>query len=273
MDITKRIETTKYLIEKDNLIVPGFQEDKIIKLVLPYILQNKDYIVGSLKNSTSDIELSKVPDNLKKYFKNQEINKRYQELIINRYMIHQCLLPQEYSTSFKGNQIPWDLNIPYELDELSHIFIGHEVMHVLALSYNYEEWKYALLYNEVIPMLYELIQADDENFETKKNIINLRLSMLVKMYNNAYNDEILEKLQNDKEGLKYYQIPEHQYFISFYYTALVYKMYNDSPEDILTIIKNVLNQKITTKEMLERLNIYDDINETSFEKSFSLILE
>ena len=77
----------------------------------------------------------------------------------------------------------------------------------------------------------------------------------------------------DKEGLKYYQIPEHQYFISFYYTALVYKMYNDSPEDILTIIKNVLNQKITTKEMLERLNIYDDINETSFEKSFSLILE
>lgn len=225
------------------------------------------------KKSTYDIEISKVPKELKKHFESDQLIKRYQETVIDRHIINQCTSPQQYFTTFCGPQIPWELNIPYELDELSHFFIGHEIMHILAQGENFEEWKYLLLYSDVIPMLYELIQSYDKDEKTKQKIINWRLAQMLKMYNNAFNTRVIEKLQEDKDALKYYQMPENQYFISFYYTVLLYSLYCEDSKTVIQGIRDVLYQKITTQKMLEQFGMLNHLDASSFEKGYSLILK
>ncbi len=92
------------------------------------------------------------------------------------------------------------------------------------------------------------------------------------MYKNAFNCEIIDKLHNDELALKYYQIPEKQYFISFYYTVLLYLLYNQDVNLIIKEVKNVLNQKNTTKKMLENLGMLNDVDKCLFEKGYNLIL-
>ncbi len=271
--IEKRINSVKFLINRDKLIVPGEKEEDIFKLVSKILLSTKKIKLCSLKSSTYDDELSKTFNNLKFYFNDKDIINRYNDIVIKRHIIHQCLCKGEYSTSFVGPQLAWSLNLPYNLDELSHVFIGHEIIHVLTTHDNYREWKYTLLYSEVISMLYELIQANDKDSKMKKCIINFRLTKLIEMYNIAFTEDVLQTLKNDEIGLKYYQILEKQYFISFYYTVLIYILYKDEPQKILNMIKKVLKQEITTLEMLEQLNIVGDLKSKDFEEGFKLTLK
>lgn len=271
--IQRKIESTKFLIDRDDLVIPGEREEEISKLVISSITRNNDWKIPTLKNSTYDTEIAKVPKELKKHFESDELIRRYQEDVIYRHIIHQCTLPQQYFTSFCGPQIPWELNIPYELDELSHVFIGHEIMHILAQGRNYDEWKYLLLYSDVIPMLYELMQSSDKDEKTKQKIINLRLALMLEMYNNAFNTGVIERLQDDKEALRYYQMPEKQYFISFYYTVLLYSLYCEDSKTLIQGTSDVLHQKITTQKMLEQFGIFNNLDCSSFEKGYSLILK
>lgn len=271
--IQKRIDSTKFLIERDDLIIPGEREEEISLLVISSIIKNNNWKIPTLKDSIYNIEIAKVPIELKKHFKSDELIRRYQKDVLNRHIINQCTSPQQYFTSFRGDQIPWEVNIPYKLDELSHIFIGHEIMHILATGENYDEWKYLLLYSDVIPMLYELIQSSDKDEITKQKIINFRLAKMLEMYNNAFNGEVIEILQSDKEALKYYQLPERQYFISFYYTVLLYSLYNQDSKSVTKEIQNVLNQSITTQKMLEHFGMLNSLDQYSFEKGYSLILK
>lgn len=271
--IQRKIESTKFLIDRDDLVIPGEREEEISKLVISSITKNNDWKIPYLKNSTYDIEISKVSKELKKHFESDELIKRYQENVIYRHIINQCTSPQQYFTSFRGSQIPWELNIPYELDELSYVFIGHEIMHILAQGRNYDEWKYLLLYSDVIPMLYEMIQSSDKDEITKQKIINWRLTKMLEMYNNAFNIEVIEKLHHDKEALRYYQMPEKQYFISFYYTVLIYSLYCQDSKTLIQGIRDVLNQKITTLKMLEQFGMLNNLDHSSFEKGYSFILK
>lgn len=271
--IQKKIDSTKFLIERDSLVIPSEREEEIVSLVISCVTKNSDLKIPTLKKSTFDIEITKVLTNLQKYFKSESLIRRYQEDVLNSHIICQCTLPQEYFASFRGPQIPWNVNIPYKLDELSHVFIGHEVMHILAISRNYDEWKYLLLYSDVIPMLYELIQSNDEDKITRKKIIKSRFAKLLEMYSNIFNTETTENLQHDKMALKYYQMPEKQYFISFYYTTLLYLLYNHDSKTIIQKTRDVLSQRITTQKMLEQFGMLDDLDQYSFEKGYSLILK
>jgi len=270
--IQSKINNTRFLIESDSLIIPSELEDEIANIVISYLIRNDNYKMPTLKKSTFEIEIAKIPLEIQKHFESEELIKEYKQLVLDRDIICQCALPQEYFTSFRGPQIPWELNIPYQLDELSHVYIGHEIMHILANSENYDEWKYLLLYSDVIPMLYELLQGSKKDDGTREKIIEWRFAKLAEMHNNAFNSEITHELRNDQLSLKYYQMPEKQYFISFYYTVLLYLLYHQDANLIITEVKNVLSQKNTTKKMLENLGMLNDIDKQSFEKGYNLIL-
>lgn len=270
--IQSKIDSTKFLIERDSLVIPSEREDEIASLVVSCVTKNNDLKTPTLKKATFDIEIAKVLTDLQKIL-NPDLIRRYQEDVLNRHIICQCTLPQEYFTTFRGPQIPWNVNIPYKLDELSHVYIGHEIMHILATSRNYDEWKYLFLYSDVIPMLYELIQSNDKDEITKKKIVNWRLAKLLEMYSNSFNNEATEKLQHDKKALKYYQMPEKQYFISFYYTTLLYLLHNHDSKTIIPKIQDVLSQRITTQKMLEQFGMLNDLDQSSFEKGYGLILQ
>ena len=268
-----RIMSTRILIHRDKLVVPGNYEDELVSFVLSFLLNNKCPTIFPIKPSTYDIEFSKVLLNLKKYFEDDEILGRYQDIVINRKIIRQWLPQREYSVTYTGPQLVWDLNIPKELDELSHVFIGHEVMHILSTHENPEEWKYMLIYSEIVPMLYELIQADNEDDEKRNSIINFRLYKMIEMYNSAYSNEVLDGFKNDEINLKYYQMWEKLYFISFYYTIVVYALYKQDPQEILSIIKKVLKQELTTLNMLKQLNIVRYLQPKLFKEGAEYVLK
>lgn len=264
--IGKKIETIKFLIQRDGLILPNDLEAEIISLVASNISKypSNELI---LKESEYDIEMEKVLGELQKYF-DDKIVEKYQEEVISRRIIHPCLPPNKYITSFRGPQIPWDLNIPIKLNDLSYIYIGHEVIHVLKEGRNPLEWTYLLLYSEVLPMLYEFIQTN--GMAISKRALDWRCHELKEMYNNVHHKKELSQLDNDT--LKYYQMPEDMYLISFYYALLLYSLYKQSPKEILTEMQNVLHHKITTKELLERLNLLNDVNKTSFNDEYRKLM-
>ena len=93
------------------------------------------------------------------------------------------------------------------------------------------------------------------------------------MYNSAYSNEVLDRLENDKMSLKYYQMPENIYFISFYYTIVVYALYKQDPQEILSIIKKVLKQELTTLNMLKQLNIVRYLQPKLFKEGTEYVLK
>lgn len=269
-DYNKIIESTKVAIKRNNLIVPSNRETEIVQLVTSLLQKNKEYSIPSLKSSTLDIEMAKVPIELKAHFHDKILLKRYK----NEVLFHKLICQhnsQRYSTTFIGEQMPVKMDIPYELDELSHIYIGHEVIHILTMRKNYEEWAYKFLYSEVLPIFYEFIQGENKSQLIRRYIINERLDTLLKMYKQAFDEDVITELHDNPDKLKCYQMPYNQYFISFYYTILLYLHYLDNPQQILKEIKEVLHQRITTKNLLERLNLLNGIDESSFTKGYNLL--
>ena len=119
-------------------------------------------------------------------------------------------------------------------------------------------------------MLYEFIQVEGKDLEIR--IIKWRLKELLKMYQNTFNEEVYGKLYNNSEMLTYYQMPENIYFISFYYTILLYSIYKQNPKEILTEMQNVLQHKITTRTLLERFGILNTINKNTFDEEYHKLI-
>ena len=93
----------------------------------------------------------------------------------------------------------------------------------------------------------------------KDNINNYKLSFL--------NDDI-NATQNIYEYVKSYF---GSYLGGFYYALILYNMYKVNPEIILNLINDVLSHKITTLDMLNKLNIYGSIEGETFEKEINTI--
>ena len=67
--------------------------------------------------------------------------------------------------------------IPGIYNNLAHIYFGHEAHHVLKDT-NPAEYMFMLQLADVIPMFFELVQADQYGDVEKKAIINNRLALL-----------------------------------------------------------------------------------------------
>lgn len=157
-------------------------------------------------------------------------------------------IPIAYNTEFvkdSKNNIMALLTYPRVLDDVSYVFFGHEFHHVLKDSHR-NEIKLKNRFAEVIPMFYEFMSADrEEDIDISKEILNRRMNLLA-LDKNYYKASIKGKLQ---------------YFNSFYYSLCLYNKYKSNPVLVLRLISRVLIGEITTLDLLNILNIYDnDLN-------------
>lgn len=227
--IEYRIKNTKELIEDDHLSLPTEFEFEMADYALTHIEQFDSINVPTIppKISTYEQEIGKVYKELKKHFKDEDLNseniKTFYNLtseindkahaILNKILVNKSMSHGMYSTTFKCHgTFPWSLNIPYQLDNLSYIFLGHEVIHLLKDT-NPKEWENLLRHCDILPMLYELIQLKYKRENVRKSIIHKRMQLLFEMHQNVRN---AKKIIGNTSDFEIYKLPEYQYFISFY---------------------------------------------------------
>lgn len=145
---------------------------------------------------------------------------------------------------------PVGIMIPNKYNNLAHIYFTHEAHHLLK-DVNPDEYKYMLKYADVIPMFYELVEADKLGDICKECIINNRLALLYNLYKElfSFNDSKNSYLSNVLKSKKF------QYLNSFYYSIILFKMYKEKPDEILNLISRVLKGELSTFDMINILGI------------------
>ena len=144
------------------------------------------------------------------------------------------------------------ITTPRFFDELSPYYFGHEFHHILK-DINPKEYQYMLRYAEVIPQFYELI-ACERDPEKQKKLVQNRLALL----NSMRGYLLLHNTRKDNNELwKYYDSKYCQYFNSFYYSVLLYQLYQNSPKKVLKEVKRVLRKEISTYQLLEEFHLFD----------------
>lgn len=147
---------------------------------------------------------------------------------------------------------PCCVDVPRVFNTSSVYFMVHEIAHMLKEE-NPAECKGIYTNIEVIPMLLELISAKQKG---NNNVFKIRESMMVDI---AYNFKRLrEDLDNglisSDDMIAFNTLFNHNacYLNSFYYTLRLYSMYLDSPTYVLGIIDDVLNHRLTTRDVINR---------------------
>lgn len=153
---------------------------------------------------------------------------------------------------------PYYLEIPKTINSTTIHFIVHEIAHMLKES-NYKECKGIYSDIEIIPILIELISAyiSDDN-----NVFKKRESL---MFEIAYNfrrlqEDIENNLIEDKDQIGFNTLYRQNilYLNSFYYSLRLFTMYLEAPLYVLVIIEDVLNQKLTSREVINYYLSNDD---------------
>lgn len=190
-----------------------------------------DKIVNILKNITIYIDKSNSDSTISNFRSNINTSKR------------------------DGNNyfVPQSITIPENFNDLASLYFGHEIHHILK-DVNPDEYKNMLLYADVIPMFYELIQSDLYDDVSKKAIINNRLALL----SNLKRFVTIHNTRNDSNYItNVIDSKRCQYLNSFYYSLMLYKLYNINPQYVLNIVKKVLMGDITTDTMIDIFGFHD----------------
>lgn len=156
-------------------------------------------------------------------------------------------------------------HMPKKIYIVDIISLGHEHCHALKET-NYKEHQNALIIGEVIPIFYELINYENDFLRIK--YLQNRLFFL-----NEQKEIYLElknqiKTNNTNEIKSIYEYTKSlysSYLGGFYYALTLYSMYKKDPLKILNMVNDVLSHKITTIDMLKRLNLYRSILGQKFE--------
>lgn len=142
--------------------------------------------------------------------------------------------------------------VPSIVNNISSVFMAHEVSHALK-EQNPFECQLIYRLNEMIPMLIELIAAYKSDRLTFNEIINSRFDLL---FNAAY---YYQKIKKELDKFKDKKIPNYLYSAlgntvvylnSFYYTVAFFNTYLDYPDVIIRYINLVLNNTLSTKEVI-----------------------
>lgn len=159
-------------------------------------------------------------------------------------------------------------NIPNKLFECSMYYMLHEYMHALKDT-NYNEHIYGYVLGETIPLFCELLFFDENNF-IKNQLLKSRLYDLYhsKKEYDMINEYIngLDSVSNKKiELYKFVRSNIGVYLNSFYYAIILYKLYLENSDKILSLVLKVLKHENTTMDILRELDIYGDIKGEVFE--------
>lgn len=171
-----------------------------------------------------------------------ELNKKIRNKDIN-YM-SEGIFPFMFNTELLlgcNEEIAPTIIYPYEFDKASYAFLGHEFNHSLKDT-SFKEIKVKNRVNDVIPLFYERVCAENEiNEDISVEILKRRLLLL--RLDKEVNDDLEKQLQ---------------YFNSYYYALALYKRYKKDKILVLRLISRVLHGEISTLDLLNMLNIYNN---------------
>ena len=163
------------------------------------------------------------------------------------------------------------IKIPKQLDELSPLMIAHEHIHCLKDTYK-EENKESYTYGEVIPMFLELQLSNIIDPNCRQSLIANRLFNLKNNYNlSCRNEEIIFGKSKSSNLYPYFTTDQMRYLHSYYYSLLLYERYLEDREGVLSGVRDVLDGKITTKEMLSELGLIGSFDDVKAKAGIALI--
>lgn len=153
------------------------------------------------------------------------------------------------------------ITIPAIYDDLAPVYYGHEICHIMKDRHP-NEYKNMLKYADVIPMFYELVASDNYDDTSKAAIINNRFALLKLSENHLSNHNIrylLNHTTGDYNNYIYDVIDSKtcQYLNSFYYSLLLYQMYEINPKYVLSNVRDVLLGKMTTDDLIYKFGFRD----------------
>lgn len=153
---------------------------------------------------------------------------------------------------------PYYLDVPRKFNVSSIYFMVHEIAHMLKED-NYLECKGIYTDIEVIPILLELISA---HVRGDNNVFRLReLLMLDVAYNYKKLQEDLDNNLISKDDMLAFNTffgHNASYLNSFYYALRLFGMYLEAPKYVLGIIDDVLNHRLTTRDVIHNYLSNDD---------------
>lgn len=163
-----------------------------------------------------------------------------------------------------------EYKIPQQPDYMSSLHLAHEHIHFLKDT-NYSEYVDSQIFGDVLTIFFEFLMAEKYP-NMKNNIYRYRLYSLkedLKYYDNAVRQ--MRKSKEDKDLYKVTITRSGQYLNSFYYAVILINMYKVNPSFILQKVNSVLNHEMTTRELLEELNILHLDSKSIYDTEFSLI--
>lgn len=158
--------------------------------------------------------------------------------------------------------------VPSVVNTTSTIFLTHEICHALKEK-NPQECKLVYNLNEMIPMLIELIAGYAQGPAVLKEVVASRFHLL---YGDAvFYKKVLKEIKKYSAG----KIPGYLYSAlgsalvylnSFYYTVGLFHVYLSYPSVIISFVEMVLNQKMSSEDLLSKC-IYANLV-SSYEEEF-----
>lgn len=152
------------------------------------------------------------------------------------------------------------IGAPFNLDDLSFLFLGHGLVHAIKDT-NFKEFQYQLTLGDVIPGFYEMIIAEKMPHIYKKYWTRRfeLVKMVITEYEGIYSD--YNKSVFDKKIYEFLLSFKGQYLNGFYYSLVLYNLYQLYPDWVMKNVLRVLNHEITTKDLLVILGLYEMNND------------
>lgn len=237
------------IIDDIDFAVPNEHDYRIMEIVSNVLRDTKcnEYISENILNS-ADIAIPAVAMLDKSYFK--KINNL--NYIFNKDETEES----NFSTiiGLKDNRCFVDhISLPSKTTRLAKMWLSHEYIHVLKDT-NIKEFMRKKVANDTLPIFYEIVLANSKFEDIYEDWKQKRLYMLTVDKNNYKyaRDRIMKDVV-----YKYIMDSYGQYLESYYYALNLYSLFKDDPKTILKYFNDVLKHKMTTNELVKKLDIYD----------------
>lgn len=171
------------------------------------------------------------------------------------------VLSNAIKTNTGAYKVPARVIVPNDLKKTSSVFLAHDIAHMLK-ERNVRECQEINNFGEVIPMLLELIIAYSYEYENTESILGKRSKMIKtssKCFKELYDEyKSNASLCDDKVVLAALN-ESGNYVNSFYYTLALFAVYLREPDYMKVLIANVLNGKMTTRDLIT-YTVHDSYN-------------
>ena len=246
------INNEMMLAKKFNFLEPDDHEYRIMELVSDIL---KD----------SDCDNDKLEENHKNPFEEAlamfvQLDKSYYNRIKDidyKYMIKSNLDESDYVTQigFNGNKGFVDsILLPDSITILSKMWLSHEYVHALKET-NINEFVQKNISSDTLPIFYEIILANSKFSDIYEKWKQKRMILLtINKKNYKYGKD---NLANNYDLYNYIVNSYGQYLVSYFYALNLYSLFKEDPKTILKNFNAVLKHKMTTNQLVKKLDIYN----------------